>query len=198
MSRLLLPLLVAMSMACASRPKEPAPPPAPVDPRPFLVRVADSTIALVAYAVGASDTANVHARVALREPTPERTRHRVESAQTAATTASLYVEAAMAQGDYIREVLPNTPGAREESVSYSKYWDLGRAKLDFARTKSNSAIDAAKQALTCEGSGCASTRADEMQLYIEQAAGAAREAESLVRIANVYVAMAVNYTRSHD
>jgi hypothetical protein len=198
MRRLVLSIVMAVTVACASRP-EPAPPPAgPIDPRPFLVRVADSTITLVGFAAIQSDTANVQARVALRESSPERVRYRVENARNAAAVAARFVEAAIAQGDYLREVLPITPGAKEESANYTKYWELGRAKLDLARSKSASAIGAADTALTCSASGCAATRADQMQSYIEEAAGAARDAERIVRIANIYVAMAVNYVRSSD
>lgn len=196
MRRLALPLTLAAAVACASRPEPPPAPLAPVDPRPFLVRVADSTITLVGFAAIQSDTANVQARVALREPTPERVLYRVENARNAAAAAARFVEAAIAQGDYIREVLPITPGAKDESANYSRYWQLGRAKLDLARAKSASAVGAADSALTCSVAGCAATRADQMQHYIEEAAGAAREAESIVRIANVYVAMAVNYVRA--
>lgn len=196
MRRIAFSLFAAITVGCASRPEIPPAPPAPVDPRPFLVRVADSTITLVAFAAVQSDTANVQARVALREPSPERVRYRVENARIAAATATRYVEAAIAQGDYIREVLPNAPGALDESASYTKYWDLGRAKLDLARSKTVSAMSAADTALTCSASGCAATSADHMQNYIEEAAGAAREAESLVRIANIYVAQAVNYVRA--
>jgi hypothetical protein len=196
MYRLAHSVLFLTIVACASRPDSPPPPPAPVDPRPFLVRVADSTISLVAAAAVQNDTANVQARVALREPTPARVLYRVENARLAAAAASRSVEAAIAQGDYIREVLPNTPGAEDESQNYTKYWTLGRAKLDLARSRSASAVSAADTALTCSVEGCAASRADQMQDYIEEAAGAAREAESILRIANVYVAMAVNYVRS--
>jgi hypothetical protein len=122
MRRLVLSIVMAVTVACASRP-EPAPPPAgPIDPRPFLVRVADSTITLVGFAAIQSDTANVQARVALRESSPERVRYRVENARNAAAVAARFVEAAIAQGDYLREVLPITPGAKEESANYTKYW----------------------------------------------------------------------------
>src|SRR5688572_12732614 len=179
MRRLAHILVLAATVACASRP-EPAPPPAgPIDSRPFLVRVADSTIALVGFAAIQSDTANVQARVALREPTPERARYRLENARMAAATAARFVEAAIAQGDYIREVLPITPGAKDESANYTKYWELGRAKLDLARARSASAMGAADTALTCSAAGCAAIRADQMQDYIEEAAGAAREAERI-------------------
>jgi hypothetical protein len=197
MHRLALAALAITLVGCASRP-EPAPPPpaAPADPRPFLVRVADSTITLVAVAAVQSDSANVQARVALREPTPARVRYRIEHARLSAVAATRFVEAAIAQGDYIGEILPLTPGAGAETASYTKYWTLSRAKLDLARAKTSSAVNAADSALACSATGCAATRADQMQGYIEEAAGAAREAETLVRIANIYVAQAVKYVRS--
>ena len=198
MHRLALFATLIAFAGCASRP-DPAPPPrpaAPVDPRPFLVRVADSTSTLVAVAAVQSDSANVQARVALREPTPARVLYRIEHARLSAMSATRLVEAAIAQGDYIREVLPITAKDGSETASYTKYWALSRAKLDLARNKTASAVSAADTALACSATGCAARRADQMQGYIEEAAGAAREAETLIRIANIYVAQAVNYVRS--
>ena len=188
-------LLVVMLAACAS-PKTP-PPVAlvPIDARPTLVRLGDSTSLLIASAARVSDSANVHARVALGESSPERIRFRVESARDAAKTASRLVDAAIAQGDYIKEALPGASSAKAESVSYAKYWTMGREKLELARTKVSSAADAADRALACSAAACTASTTQELQSYVEQAAGASREAESLVRIAMVYVGMAMNYVR---
>jgi hypothetical protein len=86
-------------------------------------------------------------------------------------------------------------GAKAESASYTRYWKIGREKLDLARTKATSAVGAADLALACTATTCASARTQEMQTHIEQAAGASREAESLVRIALIYVGMAMSYVR---
>lgn len=186
--------LAVMLTACASGPPKPVTL-APVDTRPSLVRLGDSTSILVASAARVSDSANVHARVALGESSPERVRLRVESARTAARSASQLVDAAIAQGDYISEALPGASGAKGESVSYAKYWTMGREKLQLARTKASSAADAADRALACTAAACTASMTQELQGYVEQAAGASREAESLVRIAMVYVGMAMNYVR---
>ena len=180
--------------ACASPPPKPVVL-APVDARPPLVRLGDSTSILIASAARVSDSANVHARVALGESSPERIRFRVENARTAANSASDLVAAAIAQGDYIRESLPATSGAKTESASYARYWTMGREKLELARTKAVSAADAADRALACTAPACTASTTQELQGYVEQAAGASREAESLVRIAMVYVGMAMNYVR---
>ena len=188
-------VLTVMLAACAS-PKPPPPVPlAPVDPRPPLVRLGDSTSILIASAARVSDSANVHARVALGESSPERIRFRVENARSAARTASQLVEAAIAQGDYIRETLPGASGAKGESASYARYWVMGREKLELARTKAASAAEAADRMLACTAAACTASTTQEMQGYVEQAAGASREAESLVRIAMVYVGMAMSYVR---
>ncbi len=188
-------VLTVLLTACASAPEPPPAAVAPVDPRPPLVRLGDSTSILIASAARVSDSANVHARVALGEPTPERIRYRVENARAAASEASRLVAAAIAQGDYINESLPRTSGARSESASFTKYWTMGREKLELARSKATSAADAADRAIACTAAACTASTTQEMQGYIEQAAGASREAESLVRIAMVYVGMAMNYVR---
>lgn len=188
-------LLAVMLAACASTPKMPAAALAPIDTRPTLVRLGDSTNLLIANAAQVSDSANIHARIALGESSSERIRTRVESARTASATASRLVEAAIAQGDYIRETLPGASGGKGESASYAKYWVMGREKLELARTKASSAADAADRMLACTAAACTASTTQEMQGFIEQAAGASREAESLVRIAMVYVGMAMSYVR---
>jgi hypothetical protein len=194
MQRLGCFLLGIALAACASAPPKPVAL-APVDSRPALVRLGDSTTVLIATAAKVSDSANVHARVALGESVPDRVRSRVEEARAAARGASRLVDAAIAQGDYISEALPGASGAKGESASYSKYWAMGRDKLQLARTKASSAADAADRALACTAAACTASTTQEMQGYVEQAAGASREAESLVRIAMVYVGMAMNYVR---
>ena len=194
MRRLACFVLTVTLMACASGPPKPVAV-APVDNRPSLVRLADSTSLLIASAARVSDSANVHARVALGESAPDRIRLRVENARVSAQTASRLVEAAIAQGDYINETLPGTSGAKGESASFTKYWRMGREKLELARTKATSAADAADRALVCSAPACTASTTQELQGYVEQAAGASREAESLVRIAMVYVGMAMNYVR---
>jgi hypothetical protein len=187
-------ILAVMLAACASGPPKPVTL-APIDARPPLVRLGDSTNLLIASAARVSDSANVHARVALGESSAERVRVRVEDARTAARSAFQLMDAAIAQGDFISEALPGVSGAKGESVSYTKYWTMGREKLQLARTKASSAAEAADRALACTAPACTASTTQELQSYVEQAAGASREAESLVRIAMVYVGMAMNYVR---
>ena len=187
-------VLAALLAACGSPPPKPVAV-APADSRPALVRLGDSTSLLIASAARISDSANVQARVALGESSPTLVRYRVEAARDAARSAGAMVEAAMAQGDYINESLPRTSGAKTESASYTKYWAMGREKLQLARTKASSAAEAADRALACTAPTCTASTTQEMQGYVEQTAGASREAESLVRIAMVYVSMALNYVR---
>ena len=194
MRRLGCLLAAVMLAACASKPPQPVAL-VPVDARPSLVRMGDSTSILIASAARVSDSANVHARVALGESSAERVRFRVENARSAARTAGQLVEAAIAQGDYISVALPGASSAKTESASYTKYWTMGREKLELARTKVSSAADAADRALACTAAACTASTTQELQSYVEQAAGASREAESLVRIAMVYVGMAMNYVR---
>ena len=190
-------MILALTLAaCASAPPEmPAASLAPVDTRPTLVRLGDSTSLLIANAAQVSDSANIQARMALGESRPELIRYRVENARTAAATAARLVDAAIAQGEYIREALPGASSAKGESASYTKYWAMGREKLELARTKASSAAEAADRMLACTAAACTASTTQEMQGYVEQAAGASREAESLVRIAMVYVGMAMNYVR---
>jgi hypothetical protein len=195
MRRLAHCVLAATLLACASKPPAPTLPAAPIDPRPPLVRLADSTSMLVSRAAIVNDTANVHARVALRESTAERARVRVQNARVAADDATRLVAAAIVQGDYINDALPRASDASTQSASYTRYWLMGREKLALAQTNSASAVQAADRVLECTAPECATTRTQELQGYIEQAAGASREAESLVRIAMVYVRMAMNYVR---
>ena len=195
MSRLAHCALASILMACVSTPTVAPASLAPVDPRPPLIRMADSTSLLVTRAALVNDTANVHARVALTESTPERTRTRVENARTAAANATRLVDAAIVQGDYISETLPRTSGSPAQSANFARYWRMGREKLALARARSASAATAAQQALDCTATDCARSRTRELQGYVEQAAGASREAESLIRIAMVHVDRAMGYVR---
>lgn len=195
MSRLSRCVLAFFLVACASKPAAPPATAAFTDSRPPLVRMADSTSMLVVRAALVNDTANVHARVALAESTPERARARVEHARTAAASAAHLVDAAIAQGDYISEMLPRASESPTQSARFTRYWAMGRERLALARSRSASAETAAAQALACSATDCATSRTRELQGFVEQAAGASREAESLVRIAMLYVDRAMGYVR---
>ena len=157
--------------------------------------MADSTNILIVRAALVSDTANVHAQVALREAIPDRARVRVQNARAAAGNATNLVDAAIVQGDYINAALPGASDARGESASFTRYWLMGREKLTLARTRSASAMEAADRVLACTATQCTAVGTAELQGYVEQAAGASREAESLVRLAMLYVSRAMSYVR---
>ena len=195
MRRLAHCVLPALLVGCATAPAASRPAAAAVDSRSPLVRMADSTRILISTAAYVSDTANVHAHVALAESQAERARSRVRDARTAADNAIRLVDAAILQGDYISEALPDASGARAQSANFTRYWLMGREKLTLARARSTSAAEAAGRILECTAPDCATTRTRELQGYAEQAAGASREAEVLVRIAMVYVDMAMSYVR---
>jgi hypothetical protein len=188
-------MIVLGVLGCASNPSVRARA-AGVDSRPELVRVADSTSSLVNRAAITSDSANARARVALVETAPDRARQGVQGARAAAQNANGFMTVAIAQGDFLDQTLPDASvGAAGSSVSYSRYWKIGREKLDIALSRTTSALQAADLALACVDPECTKVRTGELRDYIEQAAGAAREAESLVRIAMVYVGIAMNYVR---
>jgi hypothetical protein len=69
---------------------------------------------------------------------------------------------------------------------FDRYWGMGRAKLDTARVRSLRAVQAADSALACTADNCAATLARVVYQHMNAASGAAREAESLVRIAMYY------------
>jgi hypothetical protein len=142
-----------------------------------------------------SDSANLHAKVVLATSSADGVRAGLESAQSAALTASRLVESAIAQGDYISGALPGVSGAPGESASYTRYWKMGREKLDLAHDRAVIAAERAGLALACTSADCISTITQEVQSSLEQVAGASREAESLVRIAMVYVGMAMSFAR---
>lgn len=194
LSRLAYFVLAITMLACVSPPPSPSAS-APPDSRPPLIRLADSTSTLVARAASVSDSANMHAKVALATTSADRARAGLESARNAARAASLLVESAIAQGEYISNALPAASGAAGESAGYTRYWKMGREKLDLAYDRATSAAERADLALACASADCMTTITQELQSSLEQVAGASREAESLVRIAMVYVGMAMSFAR---
>ena len=186
MRRSLLCLLIVA--ACAGR--KPAPEPAPATataPRRPLQVLADSTAQLVTYAAGASDTAGVNAQFALADSLLDRVRSLVVTARVSARSAREHAAAAMAQGDRIHTFVTSGLFEEERARSYDRYWKLGRAKLDTARTRSQAAVQAADSALLCDAGVCVTTQALQIRTHMVAASGAAREAESLVRIALRFV-----------
>lgn len=171
--------LAAAATACGSGIRE-----VDVVPAPTPIRaVADSAAQLVSIAAHESDSATVRARVATIARTLVDARSLVQGARNAAVTAHSHVAIALRQGDWLR-----TAVAEEElGQDYARYWSIGRLKLDEARSLTQSAVAVADSALACAEAECAAERARRLHERVEAAAGAAREAESAVRVAMVHV-----------
>lgn len=149
-------------------------------PSPLKV-VADSTATLVSIAAHETDSAMVKARVATVARSLGDTRELVLGARSSVATAGSHVATALRQGDWLR----NVTAEAERGGEYARYWSIGRLKLDEARALTVSAVAAADSALACTEHECASQRTRLMQQHVEAAAGLAREAESVVRVAMV-------------
>ena len=145
--------------------------------------VADSTATLVTYAAIETDSAMKRARVATIARSLVDARSLVTGARSAVVTAGSHVSTAMRQGDWLRNVVAE----EDKGQDFARYWSIGRVKLDEARARSAIAVAVADSALACTETACAADRAREMQAHVEAAAGAAREAESMVRVALVHV-----------
>lgn len=146
--------------------------------------VADSTTRLVSFAAIATDTAMVKIRVATTVHSLPDARALVLNARRATATASAHASAAIRQGDWLRNIL--VEDRDERGAEYDRYWKLGRAKLEAASSLSGQALAVADSALSCTDQSCATQRARQMQSHVEAAAGATREAESVVRVAMVH------------
>ena len=149
--------------------------------------VADSTTHLAAYAALATDTAMVKVRVATTASSLTDARSLVLTARTAVVSASSNATAAIRQGDWLRNIVAGDAADDQGGRDYARYWTIGRAKLDSARTLSGEAAAVADSALSCTERLCAAARVRQMQAHVEAAAGAAREAESVIRVAMVHV-----------
>lgn len=177
----LLALAAATLTGCGSGIREVSVLPAPSGRQ----AMADSTTRLVSVAALAADTAMLKIRVAASTTSLVDARALVLNARSATASASANVDAAIRQGDWLRDEVAGDVVTR--GGQYARYWRLGRAKLDAARQLSASAVAVADSALSCTETGCAAQRTRLMQAHVEAAAGAAREAEGVVRIAMVHV-----------
>lgn len=171
--------IAAAVTACGSRIQEVEIQPAPSP----LKAVADSTATLVSIAAHETDTAMVRARVATIARSLGDAHKLVQGARSAVATAGSHVAVAIRQGDWLRNVV----AGEQRGEDFAKYWSIGRVKLDEARAISAIAVAVADSALACTETECAAERARRMQQHVEAAAGAAREAESVVRVALVHV-----------
>jgi hypothetical protein len=145
----------------------------------------DSTRRLAAYVALAADTASVQARMAAQAHSLDDERAVLTQARAAAQNATLQASAALLKGDWL-ESMVKMDGSSDDvagGLGYSHYWQIGRAKLDVARAKSNEAVSAADAALACSARSCSAAHVLHLQSSVDAAAGAAREAESVVRVA---------------
>jgi hypothetical protein len=175
---------VGALLSCA-----PTPSPMPaslVETRSPLQLAADTTRVLATEAAESSDTADAQARIAATARSLDDALRYMTSARLSAQNANRQASSALVKGDWVQHMLAGA-GEDAEQPQYDHYWQMGRAKLDVVRLRSGNAVTAADSALACTVTTCTATRALRMQTEIEAAAGAAREAESLIRIALVHV-----------
>lgn len=150
-------------------------------------RLADSTEHLVTFAAIASDSAVIIVTLTPADSALDLVRARVRSARAGAEGASTRLAEAVIQGDRLRhDVVAETRGSRQAD-DYEHFWLLGRDKLLLARAYSDLALAAADSALDCPEAGCTRSRTKMLHSQLTAASGAAREAESLVRVAMRYV-----------
>lgn len=157
------------------------------DTRTPLQRMADSTERLVGSAAQTSDSAVVWAGLATTDTALGDLRARLLTTRNAVERASGELAAAGQQGEKVRlAIIEQTRGSRQAD-DYEHYWLLGREKLTLARAYSTEAVASADSALGCPQAACAASRTRLLHTQVNSAAGAAREAESLVRVAMRFV-----------
>lgn len=150
-------------------------------------RLADSTEHLVSYATLASDSAAVVAALVDTDTALADMRDRVRSARAGAESAANRVSLALRQGDRLRRDVVARTRASRQADEYEHFWQLGRDRLVLARAFSHDAVAGADSALSCVDTGCTRSRTRFVHTQLTSASGAAREAESLVRVAMRYV-----------
>ncbi|MGH7665657.1 MAG: hypothetical protein ACRENI_15415 [Gemmatimonadaceae bacterium] len=133
------------------------------------------------------DDASVQVRIALADSLESRVEDLVASARISAVAAKTNAEQAIAQGNRLAAFAESGAYGEMESRRFVRYWELGRVGLDSARIHSVEAIEAADAAIACEERACVEKQAALMRDGMIAAAGAARKAESLIRIALRYV-----------
>ena len=157
------------------------------DARTPLQRMADSTERLVGSAAQMSDSAVVWVGLAATDTVLSTLRARLLTTREAVDRVSSRLAAAAQQGDKVRlAIIEQTRGSRQAD-DYEHYWLLGREKLILARAYSAEAVASADSALGCPQAACATSRARLLHTQVNSASGAAREAESLVRVAMRFV-----------
>ena len=162
-----LPLVVAI--ACATPPL-----PEPVAPRVSAVHdLAGRARYHVISAAELSDSAAVQAQFASADDAVIDARILVRGAAEVTRIAGADLKLALDAGNRL-EIFVDEEERKAGRRGFAHYWQLGRAKLDSARAQQQQALLAADSAL-------------EMRDHLIMASGATREAESIVRIAVMYL-----------
>jgi hypothetical protein len=185
MMRLALLASLPIAVACVSpRPETKTEAPAArVSP---IQDLAGRTRYHVLSAAELSDSAALEAQIASAEDSATEARLRVQSAIETTRIAGADLKLAMEAGDRL-EIFVEEDEKKAGRRGFAHYWQLGRAKLDTARAQQAQALLSADSALACTAVVCTSRRAIEMRNHLISASGATREAESIVRIAVMYL-----------
>ncbi|MBC8025085.1 MAG: hypothetical protein H7Y89_03765 [Steroidobacteraceae bacterium] len=177
-------LILVAAWACTVS----APQPAMLrDERTPLQRMADSTEHLLRSATQTSDSAVIWAGLTTTDTVLADLRARLLTTRDAVERASTRLAEAAKQGEMVRlAIIEQTRGSRQAD-DYEHYWLLGREKLTLARAYSAEAVASADSALSCPQAACAASRTRLLHTQVVSASGAARDAESLVRVAMRFV-----------
>ena len=172
-------------VACMAPPK-----PEPVtltDNRTPIRKIADSTSILVHVGVDQTDSASLRAQLAASERSPDRVKGFVQDARRSAATAGESFSQAMEKGDRLNRLVMAVGSGDDRPSRFARYWTSSRSMLESARSRSDLARQAADSALGCAAIPCSAAMANVLKNHMLAAAGAAHEAQSLVRIAMTYV-----------
>lgn len=172
--------------ACTAAPPKPAEVTI-TDTRTPIRKVADSTRVLVHIGVDQTDQASLRAQLAASERSPERVRGFVTDARRSAATATESFLQAIEKGDRLHRLVMAVGSSDDRPSRFARYWTSSRTMLESARSRSDLAKQAADSALGCAAVPCSSVMANVLKNHMLAAAGAAHEAQSLVRIAMTYV-----------
>ena len=180
--RLLLLASVPLAIACVTQPE-----PEPIAPRVSAVHdLAGRARYHVISAAELSDSAAVQAQIASVEDSVIDARILVRNAAEVTRVAGADIKLALDAGNRL-EIFVDEEERKAGRRGFAHYWQIGRAKLDSARAQQQQALLAADSALACIAVACANERALEMRDHLIQASGTTREAESIVRIAVMYL-----------
>jgi hypothetical protein len=181
--RVLVGALALVACTAAPKPEEVT----LTDNRTPIRRIADSTSVLVHVGVDQTDSASLRAQLAASERSPDRVLGFVKDARRSAATAGESFAQAMEKGDRLHQLVMSVGSGDDRPSRFARYWTSSRSMLESARSRSDLAKQAADSALGCAAIPCSAAMANVLKNHMLAAAGAAHEAQSLVRIAMTYV-----------